>query len=309
MKRASYFLAVSLAVLGLSLQANPAHSDEQAILKELQDAKQELTADKHLLRYKYAVGETVRYTVEQLVTVDTTIAGNRQETKLQSRSGRSLKVENVDASGVMKFAHTIDYVDMWSEVTGREAVRYDSRKDKEPPLDYQHVAQHIGKPISVISMNPLGQIVDRRDEVSQPEIGLGGMSIPLPEREVPIGYSWAQPVEIRVRTEDQLVKVVKTREVYRLERVESGVATISLKTEVLTPLDDARVKAQIIQRISQGELRFDVDAGRLISKQLDWDAGVVGFAGPESNMKYLARFTETLDTSETVASKTTTAAQ
>lgn len=275
--------------------------DSAEVLRALQEAKQELTAEQHLLRYKYAKGETIRYQVEQLVTIDTTISGNRQETKLQSRSGRTLQVQEVDASGQMRFTNTIDYVDMWSEVSGRQAVKYDSRKDKEAPAEYQVVASHVGKPISVITLSPTGQIVERRDEFSQPELGLGGVSIPLPEGPVSIGHVWSQPMELKVRTEDQRVKVVKTREVYRLERVETGVATISLKTEVLTPLDDARVKSQIIQRISQGEIRFDLDAGRLLSKQLDWDESVVGFAGAESNMKYLARFTETLDRSAPVS--------
>ncbi len=275
--------------------------DSAEVLRALQEAKQELTAEQHLLRYKYAKGETIRYQVEQLVTIDTTISGNRQETKLQSRSGRTLQVQEVDASGQMRFTNTIDYVDMWSEVSGRQAVKYDSRKDKEAPAEYQVVASHVGKPISVITLSPTGQIVERRDEFSQPELGLGGVSIPLPDGPVSIGHVWSQPMELKVRTEDQRVKVVKTREVYRLERVETGVATISLKTEVLTPLDDARVKSQIIQRISQGEIRFDLDAGRLLSKQLDWDESVVGFAGAESNMKYLARFTETLDRSAPVS--------
>lgn len=274
------------------------------VLQDLEKAKAELTQSTYVLRYKYQPGETIHYSVEQLVSVDTSIAGNRQQTQLRSRSGRSLKVEAVDPStGVMQFAHTVDYVDMWSEVSGREAQQYDSRKDKDPPAGYEQVAQNVGKPISTIFLNPLGQIVDRRDLVPQPELGLGGVSIPFPEAAIPIGYTWNQPLDVKVRLEDQRIKVVKTREVYKLERVETGVATISIKTEVLTPLDDARVKSQIIQRISQGEMRFDLDAGRLISKQLDWDESVVGFAGADSNMKYLSRFTETLDKSAEVASK------
>lgn len=279
---------------------------EAQVLQELENAKAELTSSNYLLRYKYQPGETIRYAVEQLVSVDTSIAGNRQQTQLRSRSGRSLKMEAVDpSSGVMQFAHTVEYVDMWSEVTGREAQQYDSRKDKDPPPGYEQVAQNIGKPISTIFMSPLGQIVDRRDLVPQPDLGLGGVSIPFPEAEIPIGFTWNQPLEVKVRLEDQRIKVVKTREVYRLERVETGVATISIKTEVLTPLDDARVKSQIIQRISQGEMRFDIDSGRLLSRQLDWDESVVGFAGADSNMKYLSRFTETLEKSAEVASNPT----
>ena len=109
---------------------------------------------------------------------------------------------------------------------------------------------------------------------------------------------------MQIREEDNRIKTVKTRQLYRLEKVETGVATISVKTQVLTPVEDPRLQCQLMQRISEGEIRFDVDAGRLLSKQLDWDGNVLGFNGAESNMKYLARFTEKLTTSTRTASST-----
>ena len=77
------------------------------------------------------------------------------------------------------------------------------------------------------------------------------------------------------------------------------------KTQVLTPVNDAKIKAQIIQRISEGEIRFDIDSGRLLSKQLDINEVVLGFNGAQSRMKYLARLTETaIDTDSPKESKT-----
>ena len=52
------------------------------------------------------------------------------------------------------------------------------------------------------------------------------------------------------------------------------------------------------------EIKFVVDAGRLIHKQMDLDESVHGFSGPESHMQYLARFTE-----EPATAETTTAAK
>ncbi len=49
-----------------------------------------------------------------------------------------------------------------------------------------------------------------------------------------------------------------------------------------------------MQQLSKGEIKFDIDRGRLISKRLDWDDEVVGFRGAETALKYVARFTEEL---------------
>jgi hypothetical protein len=52
------------------------------------------------------------------------------------------------------------------------------------------------------------------------------------------------------------------------------------------------VQVELVQRLQRGTIKFDVDAGRLIHKQLDMDQSVFGFNGADSHMQYLARFTE-----------------
>jgi hypothetical protein len=116
--------------------------------------------------------------------------------------------------------------------------------------------------------------------------------MPLPKDTVRIGGEWIVPREIRIRDEQGQPKLIKTREVYTLEKVETGVATIAVRTEPLTPVTESSEKAQFIQQLSQGKIKFDLDAGRIIAKTLDWDEEVVGFQGAETMMKYLARYTE-----------------
>jgi hypothetical protein len=67
-----------------------------------------------------------------------------------------------------------------------------------------------------------------------------------------------------------------------------------MKTQLLTPVRNPKVRSQLIQRLTNGTVKFDIDAGRVISRQTDWDETVIGFEGPDSLMKYLARFTEEL---------------
>ena len=288
----SVFLLATFAISISSLAAAD-------LTAELDKATSRATNEKHLLRYKLQKGERVSYEVQQLATVDTTIAGNNQQTKLRSKSQRSFVVTNVNGDGDFEFQHIIDSVDMWSEVSGNQAVRYNSKTDKEVPAEFQNVADMIGIPISEITMNSLGKIVKRTDKVKQQNLGMGGLSIPLPEAEIAIGHKWSTPLDVKVRLRDQRIKTIKTRELYELKKVQAGVATISIRTQILTPINDAKIKSQLVQRVSSGEIKFDIDAGRLISKQLDWDENVLGFNGPDSNMKYLARFTEKLQSPPT----------
>ncbi len=67
-----------------------------------------------------------------------------------------------------------------------------------------------------------------------------------------------------------------------------------MATQILSPIDNAEIKSQIIQRKSSGTARFDIAKGRFISLELDLDEAVHHFQGPDSLMKYKMKFTEKL---------------
>ena len=56
--------------------------------------------------------------------------------------------------------------------------------------------------------------------------------------------------------------------------------------------------------------QIDIDAGRLLKKQMDIDQAVFGVSGADSHMQYLARFTEEpLKEGEQTAKRETTGAK
>jgi hypothetical protein len=284
------FLICALASWAWSQDAPPISELE----RQLEKAKKNVVPDTYQLRYRFRAGDRLVYRVEHVATVDTTIQGNRQTSKSRSVSTKLWQVQQVGTDGTIEFEHSIRDVDMWSQVNGREPIRYQSREDEEPPLEYESISQTIGKPLSVVTIDQTGKVVKRDDKVQQLELGFGGLVVPLPSESVKIGATWAVPSQLRVRTTDGTPKVIKTRQQYELKSVEVGVATITVKTQVLTPVSDARIRSQLIQRLSQGEIKFDVDAGRTLSKEMDWNETVVGFNGPKSNVEYVAEFTEKL---------------
>ena len=230
--------------------------------------------------------------VVQLVSMQTRIDGNDQNVQSRSVSTRQWDVKNVDEDGNVTFTHTIMHVSMWQKVTGKDEIRYDSSKDERAPETYRAIAEKLGKPISTITMTREGKLLHRKDQAKQFDAGIDSLAIPLPGKAIQLGYRWYTPEKLRIRTETGTYRTVQLRRQYRLEKVQAGVATISVSTQVLTPLDDPRVKSQIVQRLQDGNIRFDIERGRILSRQLDLDQRVIGFNGPTSLMHYLARTRE-----------------
>ena len=260
-------------------------------------------SDKHLLRYKFTKGEQIEWKVTHLATTETKIQGNTQTSKSRSVSTKAWQLLDVDTEGNFTFSHSVTNVNMWQQLSDRPEVRYNSATDREIPLEYQQVAKTVGVPLATVTVSPKGDIVEREGSAANEKFGVGGIVMLLPDKPVTAGSRWYEPSELHTRLPDGRVKKIKIRKNYTLENVQTGVATISVKTEVLTPVNDARIESQLVQQLTDGTIRFDVDAGRVLSKEMNWDETVVGFNGADSMMKYLARFTEELLAAEPVASK------
>ena len=258
---------------------------------ELDKAKDKL-APTYTLAYKFAPGDEVRTKVVHLVTVETKIKGATQTAKTRTVSTKLWRIRELNEQGHIIFEHVVEHVDMWNSVSGRPEVRFDSASDEKPPPGYETVAQSVGKVLATVTMDQHGRVIARTNAQPLFNPGIGELSIPFPNTPVKVGTTWAIPDEIKMKLEDGTVKKVQTKQQYKLVSVELGIATIAVDTQVLTPVNDPKVQAELVQRLQHGTIKFDLDAGRLRSKQMDMDEEVFGFNGAESHMQYLARLTE-----------------
>lgn len=251
-------------------------------------------SETYTLRYALKPNEKLHYEVTHVAKTKTRIRGAEEISNVHTVSNRHWNViESTDK--VMTFEHYVDGVAMTQQQGEEAELRWDSTDGSEPPKIFTKVAEQIGQKLSTISINPRGQETAREDfGGTKADLGMGSMTTPLPEEPIAVGASWSVPREVRVRSEAGEVKIIKVRELFTLQKVQTGVATISIRSEPLTPIDDETIRSQVVQQINNGEIRFDVDNGRMLSKQLDWDETVVGFQGANSLMEYRAKLTEKL---------------
>lgn len=278
-----------LSLLGSQLQ--PAWAQKPASA-QLEKSTQVLSGTQFELKYRFQPGEEILSKVIHLVTMDTKIAGTEEIVETRSVSIRRWKITAVDKRGNITFLHYVDKANMWQKVTGRPEIRFDSESDEQPHELYRNVAKTIGVSLATITISPQGVILGR--ESAQPHFnpGIGELTVPLPDRPVKVGQKWYIPNELRIATADGRYKRIQTRQLYTLQKVQTGVATIKVATQVLTPIRDPKIQSKLIQRLQHGTIKFDLDAGRVRSKQMDLNERVIGFNGAASIMHYLTRFTE-----------------
>jgi hypothetical protein len=247
------------------------------------------------LEYRFRPGERIDMEVAHRALTETTIAGTRQSTETATDSTKTWTVVAVEPDGQATLEHSVDGVTMTSRTSDRGEVRWSSRGDQPPPPGYEGVRQSLGVPLSRLIIDRAGRIVERQDLRPTAASNTGDLIVvPLPDDAVAPGAEWTVPQEVVVEVPGGPRRAVRTRLRYRLEHVRDGIATIRVDTTVLTPLDDPRLEARLLERIWDGTILFDVAAGRVVSRTTGIDRRVVGFSGPESSLRYKSSLEEKL---------------
>jgi hypothetical protein len=268
--------------------------------------------EKVYLNYKFTKGETLRSRVTQQTRVETSIAGSTQIAEMASVSVKRWLVKDVDKDGNVTFETQWDSIDMRQKMTGREEVRYNSTTDKTPPAGYDQIAAMIGKPLSLITVDPRGKIVRREAKDADTKKTLANSTyqaeqqllVPLPGEAVTLGQPWSIPNDIRVSLDDNKShRNIQARHRYEVEKIEGDVAVIGHET-ILPPISDAEVRSQVIQQLGRGTVRFDLKTGKVLQQISEVDERVVGFRGAESSIHFLSKFTEELLPNTTAAPAT-----
>lgn len=286
------YRTLTLALVSLLAPSLPANADDAS---RSDGSRSVLDSETYLLRYSLQPGERLRYQVTHVAKTKTRIRGAEEVSRVHTESQRHWQVQEVTPEGDFVFDHVLDTVAMTQQQGDAEEVRWDSTSGEEPPAPFKVVASQIGTPLATVTVNGQGQEKDRTHHGgTEANLGMGSLTLVFPAEAIPVGHAWSVPQETKVRTKSGEVKTIKIRQRYTLEKVKTGVATLSVRSEPLTPVREESVRAQLVQQLSNGTIRFDVDNGRMLSKQLDWDERVVGFQGPNSLMEYNARFTEEL---------------
>jgi hypothetical protein len=297
-------LALLVAAASVSAAEESQKGSEKSLVSGATDAPKP-DGKKYELRYKLNRGDVLRYDVAHRASIRTTIDDTTQAAQTKTDSVKAWKVTDVLPEGDIEITNVVEKVHMVNQLPEKDPTEYDSERDKIPPQGYEDAAKAVGVPLSTMRITPQGKMVRRDSKVRNqgaPEND-APIVLRLPENKVAIGETWDESFEVQVKGPEQSSKTIQTRRHHKLTDVKDGIATIEVTYQVLSPID-SQIEMQIVQRLMDGEARFDIEKGRLVSQQMDVDKRIIGFAGGASSMHYIMKMEEKLIPGEKVAAKT-----
>ena len=256
--------------------------------------------EKYVFRYQFAKGETVRWLVEHRAKIASTVEGSSQTAETSTMSVKAWKVVETFPGGETKFINSVESIDMRQKLTGRQETTYNSRTDKDIPPMFAAAAKQVGQPLAEVTIDGRGNVQKRLDLKKADAGGApqestsSDITLVLPDKPLGIGESWTAPLDLSATDEKDGRVVIKARRKITLISVTGNVAVLRHETQILSPLNDPKIEAQVVQSEQAGEVLFDLARGRIVKLSLANDREVFGFQGDASVMHVEAAFIERL---------------
>ena len=106
----------------------------------------------------------------------------------------------------------------------------------------------------------------------------------LPAEPKAVGERWVEELEVPVMR-GTVPSTWTMRKVTVLESVADGVAVLTVRADAVPPPKDPQIAGQLAPRRSAETIRFDLTAGRILSRTGSNEQVVVGMHGPGSLMR------------------------
>lgn len=298
------FRVLTLLVVGLTCAQVGIAQESISKSDQLAKAAKRLTEKKYLLRYRFQEGENVFWETEQVDSGHVSLQKKKEVTKSRTLSTKKWRIDKVLPNGDFVVVQSIVAVDLWQQIDNNRPISYDSRIDSKPNPRFEDIADTIGIELVSFKAKPNGELIYKKANYSDIDLGVGGIIVRFPEKPIGLGAKWFHPSIVNVTLPTGLVKKIKIRRTFELLDVKNEVADIRVNTIILTPIRDPEVEVQMMHQITKGLLQFDIKQGRMLTREFKWNRRVQGFSTADSLKKYVGKFKETLKTQQEVESLT-----
>lgn len=246
-------------------------------------------------RLHWQAGQVLTYRVEQVTFASDAAGDNKAETKTKLNLVKRWQVVSVDAAGAATLQLSLASLRLETTTAAGDTLLFDSANPDKSTADLrEQMTGYIGKALALLRVDSQGRVL----EVKQSKFGpasryenelpfVGVLPIDGPKA----GQEWQRDYKITLEPPAGAGEKYDAVQKYVCKSVVDGLATATMTTALKTPPPPAE-QAPLLQLQPEGEIVFDLKAGRLRSASLKIDREVKGHQGEGSSYHVQVAYTE-----------------
>jgi hypothetical protein len=245
-------------------------------------------------QFRWKSGESLDYRASHVTDVKETVAGNKVATRSKLDLVKRWHVTAVDEQGVATLELSI--VSMRNEQVrpDGETLLFDSNDlDKSTP-ELRDMKKFLGTTLAVVRIDGHGRIREVKQGSAAKYQAEPPFVVVLPSAAPRPGQAWVRPFDITLEPPLGTGEKYPAQHRVTCAKIEAGKAALSLVTEIKSLPESAAERLPLVQKEVQGEVVFDIQAGRMSSARLNIDKTLENHQGPGSSYHFVSTYVEEL---------------
>jgi hypothetical protein len=235
-------------------------------------------------RFRWQTGQVLLYRTEHHTAASFVMGENSSETKTRVQSLKRWQVLEVDNDGVATLQMSLQALFFETTPPAGEPLRFDSAhlEQSTPELRKQY-ENCVGQPLVVVRVDGQGKVLEVK-EARRPEYSAAKyesdpvFKLLLPAEALKAGMSWERAYQITLEPPQGTGEKYEAVQRYVCKEVTGNLATVELTTEVKGAPAAQEDQVPLWQNLPEGEIVFDLEAGRLqkATLRIDKEAKIEG---------------------------------
>ncbi len=247
-------------------------------------------------RHRWQTGQVLVYKAEHATQAVDVVADTKVETKSLVKLTKRWQVLAVDAAGVATLQLSLDALRIEQTTPGGEPLVFDSADaDKSNPEMRKQLTQFIGRPLALLRLDAAGRLVEVKESKFGPPSRFENelpFAVVLPPMMPAANQAWERAYKITLDPPQGTGEKFDAVQRYTCKSATAEALTIAVTSEVKAPPEAVKDRIPLLQVLPEGEIVFDVRAGRMRSAALKIDKELKGHQGEDSTYRFVSTYTE-----------------
>ena len=244
--------------------------------------------------FHWQKGQVLTYQVEHITKVTELVAGNKVEMVSKLKVLKNWQIESINNKGTATVHLTL--ASMHNEQTRPNGkVLLDSdHPDKGTPELHKQLKKFIGNTLAELHVDQQGKVAEVVQGAKvQFETDLP-FAVCLPATDMSEGRTWARSFQIVLDPPFGAGEKFTASQQYQVVKLTDNQATLRVNTAIKDMPKSPAEQLPLLQKQPQGEVIFDLVAGRMLSADLKIECELQGHQGTGSNYRFYSRHLEKL---------------
>jgi len=246
-------------------------------------------------QFHWQKGQILTYKIKHVTSVTEVVGKDKSASSSDLELVKRWEVTDMDNQGIATVSLTLTAMRNEQKRPNGETLLFDSKNlEKSTPALKEGMGKFVGQTLAVIRIDGYGRVVEvkqgnaARYEAEPPFV------VVFPAAKAEKGQAWRRQYNLVMDPPLGTGEKYAAEQRYECTSIKDTMATLAVATTFKTMPESMRERLPLLQKDVQGEVQFDLEAGRIVSSVFNIDKTIENHQGKDSSYRFQSKYAEEL---------------